>query len=219
MKWLCFLILAFSFIVTGCAHPVRVRSLSEGSGKLPATEALSEAEQEAFLYATQHGDETVFQYGYGPKASFFKTSRYCYSAKDTAMKFITNDSRNVITIPLEDITACVAGTKVIKENSAGDVFLKHLSNGAEIGLQIGSEFSVDVVEEAHNLGELFFGVLMTPIGLAVGATIGTVVGGTVGLFAMGIDAATDQGTRVCREYYDEDSEVDFLMSHLCFDDE
>lgn len=91
-----------------------------------------------------------------------------------------------------------------------------LTSGAEAGVKVAVDAPFEMAEE--NLGLALLGFVLLPVGVVVGATVGTVIGGTVGLFAMGIDAAVDQGTRVCREYYDEESEEEFLMSHLCFDD-
>lgn len=206
--------------ITGCTRPAKVRSLSNTSGRLPATEPMSEEEQKAFHFATLHGDERVFQYGYGSKTAFFKTSKYCYSEKEDALKFVTSDNKNVITVPLEDVQACLGGTKIVKEKSAGDVFWDFLSGGAEAGAKAVIGITVDNVEEnmAENPALGILGLLMAPVGIVVGASVGTVVGGTVGLFAMGINSVADRGTRVCREYFDEDSEEEFLEAHLCYDD-
>jgi len=220
MKKIALFLILISLFVVGCTKPAKVRSLSNTSGKLPATEPISAEQQQAFKFATQHGDETVFQYGYGSKTAFFKTSQYCYSAKEDAMKFLSNDGASIITVPLEDVQACLGGTKIVKKRSAGKVFSDHLVGGAVGGAQLGLDVTVGLAEEElhDNFGLAVLGFLMTPVGVVVGATVGTVLGGTVGLFAMGINSAIDQGTRVCREYYDEDSEEEFLMSHLCYDD-
>lgn len=202
--------------ITGCTRPAKVRSLSNTSGRLPASQSMNEEEQKAFHFATLHGDERVFQYGYGSKTAFFKTSKYCYSPKEDAMKFVTNDNQSLITVPLEDVQACLGGTKIVRERDASDVFVDFLTSGAEAGVKVAVDAPFEMAEE--NLGLALLGFVLLPVGVVVGATVGTVIGGTVGLFAMGIDAAVDQGTRVCREYYDEESEEEFLMSHLCFDD-
>lgn len=39
--------------ITGCTRPAKVRSLSNTSGKLPASQSMNEEEKKAYQYATR----------------------------------------------------------------------------------------------------------------------------------------------------------------------
>ena len=216
MKLYCSFLIVILVVLSGCSGSSEVRTLNESSGKLPVSESLDESEQKAYQFATQHGDEMVFRYEYAAQSTFFSASKYCYSYGEDAMKFLSNDSKSVVTIPLENIQACVGGTEVVTPKSNGKVFLDHLADGAQKGFGIGWYSYLEIASGVMSVNPVA-GILafaMTPIGVAVGTSVGAVVGGTVGLFAMGTNSAN--GTRVCRDYFTEEEELEFLMSHRCF---
>lgn len=209
-------LLVILIVLMGCSGPSKVRTLNESSGKLPVMEPLDEGEQRAYQSATQHGDEMTFRYEYGSQVTFFKTSSYCYSYGEDALKFVTNDSMNVVSIPMDKIQICADGTETWTPKSNGSVFLDHLSGGAQKGLYWGGYFFFNVAENTFVanpvVGSLMFAML--PIGFVVGTSVGTVIGGTTGLVAMGINTA--DGIRVCRGNFTEKEKTEFLESHLCF---
>lgn len=202
--------------ILGCSGSPKVGTISENSGNLSDAEPIDKSDLNAYLSATQHGDEMTFRYEYGSQVTFFKTSSYCYSYGEDALKFVTNDSMNVVSIPMDKIQICADGTETWTPKSNGSVFLDHLSGGAQKGLYWGGYFFFNVAENTFVanpvVGSLMFALL--PIGFVVGTSVGTVIGGTTGLVAMGVNTA--DGIRVCRGNFTEKEKTEFLESHLCF---
>lgn len=216
MKNLGLFLVCTVFCVLGCSSSSKVGTISEISGNLSDAEPIDENDLNAFQSAVQHGDEMTFRYEYGSQVTFFKTSSYCYSYGEDALKFVTNDSMNVVSIPMDKIQICADGTETWTPKSNGSVFLDHLSGGAQKGLYWGGYFFFNVAENTFVanpvVGSLMFAML--PIGFVVGTSVGTVIGGTTGLVAMGINTA--DGIRVCRGNFTEKEKTEFLESHLCF---
>lgn len=216
MKNLGLFLVCTVFCVLGCSSASKVGTISEISGNLSDAEPIDENDLNAFQSAVQHGDEMTFRYEYGSQVTFFKTSSYCYSYGEDALKFVTNDSMNVVSIPMDKIQICADGTETWTPKSNGSVFLDHLSEGAQKGLYWGGYFFFNVAENTFVanpvVGSLMFAML--PIGFVVGTSVGTVIGGTTGLVAMGINTA--DGIRVCRGNFTEKEKTEFLESHLCF---
>ncbi|MCQ2098533.1 MAG: hypothetical protein MJY87_11410 [Fibrobacter sp.] len=216
MKSLNLILIVFFAVLLGCSGSSKVGSISEISEKLSDAEPIDESDLNAFQSAVQHGDEMTFRYEYGSQVTFFKTSSYCYSYGEDVLKFVTNDSMNVVSIPMDKIQICADGTETWTPKSNGSVFLDHLSGGAQKGLYWGGYFFFNVAENTFVanpvVGSLMFAML--PIGFVVGTSVGTVIGGTTGLVAMGINTA--DGIRVCRGNFTEKEKTEFLESHLCF---
>lgn len=212
-----FVLVSVLFIIfNGCSSSSKVRSINENSGKLPVTEPIDDDEQNVYRSATQHGDEMVFRYGYGGQETFFKTSQYCYSYGEDALKFVSNDSKTLITIPMENIQACVGGTKMVSHQSAGKVFKDHLSDGAEVGFGVGWYSALEVAGGVMGVNPILgmFAYMMAPFGLVVGTSVGAVIGGTAGLIAVGKNYA--DGTLDCQALFTEEEEEQFLETHRCF---
>ncbi len=216
MKLRYLFLLVLLIAICGCSSSSKVRSLSENSGKLPVTEPIDEDEQKTYQSATQHGEEMVFRYEYGAQSTFFKTSQYCYSYGEDALKFVSNDSKSVVTIPLENIQTCVGGTKMVTPKSAGKVFKDHLSKGANVGLGIGWYSALEIAGGVMGVNPVLgmFAYMMAPLGFVVGTSVGAIIGGTAGLVAMGTNYA--DGTLACEDNFTEEEELEFLMSHRCF---
>ncbi|WP_249505410.1 hypothetical protein [Fibrobacter sp. HC4] len=216
MKSLNLILIVCSAVLLGCSGSSKVGSISDNSEKLSEAEPIDERDLKAYQSAVQHGDERTFRYEYGSQVTFFEASRYCYSYGEDALKFVTNDSKSVISIPVEKIQICEGGTEIWTPKSNGKVFLDHLSGGAQKGFYFGGEFFFEAAKATMGsnpvIGSLM--LVMTPVGFAVGASVGTVVGGTAGLVGMGINYA--DGIRVCRGDLTEKEKTEFLESHLCF---
>ncbi|MCQ2105401.1 MAG: hypothetical protein MJZ26_06385 [Fibrobacter sp.] len=216
MKNLGLFLVCTVFCVLGCSGSSKVGSISENSEKLSEAEPIDESDLNAFQSAVQHGDEMTFRYEYGSQVTFFEASRYCYSNGEDALKFVTNDSKSVVSLPVEKIQICDGGSELWTPKSNGRVFLDHVSGGAQKGFYFGGEFFFEAAKATMGsnpvIGSLM--LVMTPVGFAVGASVGTVVGGTAGLVGMGINS-TD-GVRVCRGNLTEKEKTEFLESHLCF---
>ena len=216
MKNLGLFLICLVFCVLGCSSSSKVGSISENSEKLSEAEPIDESDLNAYQSAVQHGDERTFRYEYGSQVTFFEASRYCYSNGEDALKFVTNDSKSVVSLPVEKIQICDGGSELWTPKSNGRVFLDYVSGGAQKGFYFGGEFFFEAAKTTIGsnpvIGSLM--LVMTPVGFAVGASVGTVVGGTAGLVGMGINS-TD-GIRVCRGNLTEKEKTEFLESHLCF---
>lgn len=218
MKLYCSFLIVILVVLSGCSGSSKVRSLNESSATLPVTEPLDESEQKAYQFATQHGDEMVFRYEYAAQSTFFSASKYCFSYGEDAMKFLSNDSKSVVTIPLENIQACVGGTKMVTPKSAGKVFKDHLSKGANVGLGIGWYSALEIAGGVMGVNPVLgmFAYMMAPLGFVVGTSVGAIIGGTAGLVAVGTNYA--DGTLACEDNFTEEEELKFLEAHRCFRD-